>query len=130
MKKFALFLLAIILLSCGSTPPKNNASIHFERLEHNFGTLPYKVEAEYGFQFTNPGKNPLVILDVKTSCGCTIPEWPKKPIKLDGNGEIKIKYDAAFPGIFHKTIEVFYNGKDSPQTITIKGEVEFPEDLK
>ena len=130
MKRFALFLLAIILLSCGSTPPQNNASIHFEILEHNFGTLPYKVEAEYSFQFTNPGKNPLVILDVKTSCGCTIPEWPKKTIKLDGNGEIKIKYDAAFPGIFHKTIEVFYNGKDSPQTITIKGEVKFPEDLK
>jgi len=44
------------------------------------------------------------LCDVKTSCGCTIPEWPRKPVKPGAKGEIKVKYDAAFPGVFqHQT---------------------------
>lgn len=130
MKYFALTILVITLMSCSSTPPQNNAVVGFESLEHNFNSLPYKKEAEYNFQFTNPGKTPLVIFDVKTSCGCTIPDWTKKPINPGKNGEIKIKYDAAFPGVFHKTITIYYNGVGSPDTLTIKGEVDYPDYLE
>lgn len=130
MKYFTLIIFVITLFSCSFTPLQNNASLSFESLEHNFGVIPYKNEAEYNFKFSNSGKTPLIISDVKTSCGCTVPDWPKKPVKPGKSGEVKIKYDAAFPGVFHKTIEVFYNGKDSPQTLTIKGEVEYPEDLE
>ena len=42
--------------------------------------------------------------------------------------KIKITYDAAFPGVFHKTVEVFYSGASSPHNMEIKGEVEYPED--
>ncbi|WP_394368018.1 DUF1573 domain-containing protein [Flavobacterium undicola] len=70
---------------------------------------------------------PLLIKDVNTSCGCTVPEWYKGIIKPNKNGEIKIVYDAKYPGRFNKTITVFYNGKDSPINLTIKGEVPYPK---
>lgn len=118
----------VLFCACAPEIPRNDASIGFGKEKHDFGTIPYKKEATHLFEFTNPGKTPLIISDVKTSCGCTVPEWPKKPIKPGADGEIKIKYDAAFPGVFHKTVEVFYNGTGSPYNLEIKGEVEYPED--
>jgi hypothetical protein len=109
---------------------KNNALVHFENEDYNFSRLPYKTEAEYRFKFTNPGESPLLIQNVETSCGCTVPEWTKKPIKPGAGGEITIKYDAAYPGVFNKTISVYFNGEDSPSTLHIKGQVEYPDDLK
>jgi len=70
----------------------------------------------------------LIINEVKTSCGCTVPEWPKTPIRRGEKGLIKIKYDASSPGVFHKYVEVFYNGSGSPDSLEIKGEVEYPEE--
>ncbi len=120
----------VIAVSCSPTEIMRDAEINVSSKEHNFNSLPYKKEAEYSFQFTNPGKTPLLIFDVKTSCGCTVPEWTKKPIKPGKSGEIKIKYDAAFPGVFHKEILVYYNGQDSPVKLSIKGQVEYPDDLE
>ena len=116
--------------SCSPVISQDNALIDFEKKEHDFEELTYKKEAVYSFQFRNPGKSPLVIFDVKTSCGCTVPEWTKKLVKPGGAGEIKIKYDADLPGVFRKTIKVYFNGKDSPVKLTIKGKVTYPEDLK
>lgn len=128
MNKILLFLLLSIFCGCSATVNRSDASISFSETEHNFGTVPYQKEAAYSFSFSNPGKTNLIIYDVKTSCGCTIPEWTKKPLETAEAGEIGIKYDAAFPGVFHKTITVYYNGKESPVTLTIKGEVEYPEE--
>jgi len=128
MNKLFSSLLLFLLCSCLSTVPQNDAAISFSKEKHDFGTIPYKKEATYSFEFTNPGKTPLVIHDVKTSCGCTVPEWTKAPIRSGGTGQVKIKYDAAFPGVFHKTVEVFYNGPGSPHNLEIKGEVEYPTD--
>jgi len=69
----------------------------------------------------------LIISDVQTSCGCTVPEWTKEPLRSGKKGMLTIKYDAAFPGVFHKTVEVTYNGPDSPVSLEISGEVEYPE---
>jgi hypothetical protein len=87
--------------------------------------VPFKKEAACTFEFSNTGKSALVISDVKTSCGCTVPEWPQKPILPGEKGLLKIRYDAAFPGVFHKTVEVIYNGTGSPVTLEIYGEVEY-----
>jgi len=130
--KIILIAVAIgILHSCSSTTVHNNAKIEFTRNEINLSEIKYKQEnVVCSFQFTNLGKTPLIINDVKTSCGCTVPEWPKAPIRPGEKGLIKIKYDAAYPGVFHKTVEVFYNGSDSPLTLNIKGEVEYPDELE
>ena len=103
------------------------ATIHFEDPEFYFGTIPYKKEKIHRFQFLNPGESPIIVYDVKTSCGCAVPEWPRRPIKPKSGGEIVVKYDASSPGMFHKEIRVFYNGPESPAVLQIRGQVEYPE---
>lgn len=123
---FSLF----IFISCVSTPARNDAAIHFIGEEYDFGTLPYKKESDHIFKFTNPGKTPLIITSVETSCGCTAADWTKEPVKPGKSGQITVKYDAAFPGAFQKTITVHYNGEDSPVVLKIGGQVEYPKNLK
>jgi len=130
MKIFVILYLALVVASCSSTSVSNVASVNFEKIEYNFGVLRYGQVPIYNFKFTNQGDTPLFIQNVKTSCGCTVPQWPKKPIKPGGGGKITIKYDAAFPGAFNKTISVYFNGEGSPATLHIKGQVEYPDDLK
>lgn len=128
MNKLLTVLILFLLSACSPAVIRNDASIGFGKEKHDFGTLPYKKEVNHVFEFNNPGNTPLIISDVKTSCGCTVPEWPKNPIRPGEKGKIKIKYDAAYPGVFHKTVEVFYNGTGSPHSLEIKGEVDYPED--
>jgi hypothetical protein len=130
MKTFFLTILTLALLSCGHTVIKNDARIHFENKKHDFGKLSLKKEAQTSFQFTNSGSTPLVIFDVMTSCGCTVPEWTKSPVNPGDIGDIKIIYDADFPGAFHKTITVYYNGEASPETLSINGQVEYSKNLE
>lgn len=122
MKQLVLNFL-LFLFSCSSPITQNDAIIRFNGQKYDFGTIPLKKEVQYGFEFSNPGKTPLVINNVKTSCGCTIPEWPRKPIKPGAKGEIKFAYDTTSPGVFHKTITVYFNGKSSPVELKIKGKV-------
>jgi len=90
--------------------------------------LELNESANCTFKFSNPGNTPLIVYNVKTSCGCTVPEWTKVPVKPGKSGEIRITYETSQPGFFNKTITVFYNGKDSPQTLTIKGRMRFGGD--
>lgn len=130
MNKIVTLILVLLVCACTTAVMTNDAVIDFSKAEQDFGSIPYQKEASCSFQFSNPGETPLLILDVKTSCGCTVPEWTKKPVKPGSSGKIKIKYDADFPGVFHKTIKVYYNGKDSPKELSIKGEVAYPDDLE
>ena len=56
--------------------------IEFDTLSHNFGELEFNGDGDTEFIFTNTGRAPLIITHVKSTCGCTIPEWPKEPIVL------------------------------------------------
>ncbi len=128
MKNYLVRSLMLLLVACSARLTRNDANILFNEQEHNFGSLGYKKAMEYGFEFSNPGKTPLVISDVKTSCGCTVASWTKEPVKPGKSGTIKVRYDAAFPGVFQKEITVFYNGFGSPVILKIKGEVNYPDE--
>ncbi len=121
-----IFIILFFFFSCSNTVFNDNASISFNNMEHDFGTLEQKQKAEYAFEFSNPGKTPLVIQNVETSCGCTVPDWTKEPVKPGEKGKITIKYDTEYPGVFSKSITVYYNGKNSPMHLKIKGSVNFP----
>jgi len=103
---------------------RNDATIRFTDKKHDFGKIPLKKEATYSFEFLNTGKSPVVIYDVKTSCGCTTPKWTKALVAVGKTGNIIVRYDASYPGEFHKSILVKYNGPDSPEMLEIGGEVE------
>ncbi len=127
---FLSFALLILLSACSTPVIRNDALIGVNKEKHDFGTIAYKKEVACTFEFLNTGKSALIIYDVKTSCGCTIAEWTNAPIRPGNKGLLKIKYDAAFPGVFHKTVEISYNGVGSPVSLEINGEVEYPENIK
>lgn len=98
--------------------------IEFENITHNFGTIAQNSEAICVFKFTNAGKEPLVIENVRSSCGCTVPEWSKEPIKKKDSGEIVVQYNTNVATSFSKSITVYSNAKNNPVRLTITGIVE------
>ncbi|MFW5804308.1 MAG: DUF1573 domain-containing protein [bacterium] len=128
MNKTLIFFLLLYLLACDRSAKKlDYTSINFDKVSHDFGKIKYKKDVQFSFEFKNTGKTPLIISEVTTSCGCTVPQWTKQPVPPGKNGEIQINYDTSYPGIFSKTITVFYNGEDSPKVLAIKGSVKYPE---
>ena len=126
MKKLILtFSLSLFVFSLFSQSSK----IVFENSEHDFGEIQEKGgKVSYKFSFKNVGDEPLLILSVKPSCGCTTPNWSKNPIKPGEEGFIIAQYNPrGRPGVFRKSLNVVTNQsiKDKPNNIYIyiKGNV-------
>ena len=102
-------------------------SISFDTKTFNFDTILFKKKAEYKFNFINDGEKPLVIYDVKTSCGCTVANFPKQPVKKGKSGNIKVEYDTKRIGAFNKTIRVYTNTSTDAIVLKIKGFVKDPD---
>lgn len=108
---------------------KNNLPyILFKKTTHDYGTLEYGSDATYYFEFKNVGKKPLVITRCEPSCGCTVADWTKAPIKKNEKGFIKVRYNTTLIGPFAKTITVISNAQNSPVVLTVKGRVKKVED--
>jgi hypothetical protein len=90
---------------------------------HDFGSIVYGANGNVDFVYTNKGASPLVISDVKSTCGCTVPSWTKEPVAPGQKGTIQVKYNTALPGAFNKTIVVYSNANNSPVRVSIKGKV-------
>ena len=117
-----------ITFSCGSTDGHRSgtAEIKFEKTTHNFGAFSEnnpKVTCK--FKFTNTGNGPLVIHQAIASCGCTVPQYPKEPIKAGESGEITVTYNGAgkFPGHFRKSITLRTNAKQEVVRLYIEGDM-------
>lgn len=77
---------------------------------HDFGTLTPGDIVKHRFEYVNMGKDPLVIVNISTSCGCTIPEWTKEPVKAGEKGVITIQFTSEGQhGAFEKEISVQSN---------------------
>ena len=103
---------------------ENGPEIEFEKLIHDYGEVPYNGNGECEFRFTNTGNEPLILQKPKSSCGCTVPTWPKEPI-LPGESEvIKVTYRTTKVGAINKTITVTSNAKvNATVVLRIKGTV-------
>jgi hypothetical protein len=99
----------------------------FKYTDHNFGNVESGSDVSYDFEFINTGKEPLVINNVSTSCGCTTPSWPREPIPSKGRATIKVRYDSNRIGNFSKTITVYSNSTNSPVVLSIKGSVQYKQ---
>lgn len=95
----------------------------FERETIDYGKIEKGSEGTRTFVFTNIGKAPIIIKDIKTSCGCTIPEKPTKPIMPGETAEIKVSYDTKLLGRFSKVLTIFSNAKTKIKRIKVKGAV-------
>jgi hypothetical protein len=89
----------------------------------DYGTIEHNANGEREFKFVNKGKEPLIITNCQGSCGCTVPTWPKEPIKPGATSAIKVKYATDRVGAFEKTVTVSSNAKTPSKVIRIKGVV-------
>lgn len=99
-------------------------TISFDNTVLDYGTIKPGSDGNRVFVVKNTGDKPLIISNVKPSCGCTTPEWSKEPILPGKTGQIKVHYNTT-PGPFQKMIEVFTNDPvNSRSVIHIKGNVD------
>ncbi|GAA4445714.1 DUF1573 domain-containing protein [Ravibacter arvi] len=96
----------------------------FKEETHNFGKIPQGTPVSTDFVFTNTGSTPIILSEVKATCGCTTPEYTKAPVAPGKTGTIKAVFNAAAPGPFNKSITVTSNAETPTITLFLKGEVE------
>lgn len=124
---YIMFFCSVNAFSQVQVVPADSANapvITFLSTSHDFGSLKKGDKAEFAFEFRNTGKNELVINAVSASCGCTVAEYPKKPVRKNKKAAIKVKYNTSSTGSFQKTVTVNSNASNSPVKLTIKGSVE------
>lgn len=93
----------------------------FERTEHDFGKINAGDKVTYTFNFTNTGAADLVISNAVGSCGCTVPEYPKEPVKPGASGKIKVTFNSTGKsGNQQKTVTISTNTQAGKELLTIK----------
>lgn len=108
----------------GVTNLLSSQTISFDKTTIDYGNIAMKSDGHQIFTFKNTGDKPLILSNVKASCGCTIPEWEKSPILPGKTGKIKVGYDTNIKGNFRKSIEVYSNDPKKGRTILfIQGNV-------
>ncbi len=107
-----------------SLPVHTKASIAYDSAFYDFGTVKQGVVVKRTFYFTNTGADSLVISDVKVTCGCTVPEWPKVPIAPGGKGEIKVEFNTADKeGRQLRILRVVANTEPTETMLQLGGEI-------
>tara|TARA_B110000238_G_C15908866_1_gene345354 strand:+ start:53 stop:523 length:471 start_codon:yes stop_codon:yes gene_type:complete len=103
---------------------KGTASISFDKQVYDFGTVKEGDFVETVFKVTNSGKTDLVITNATATCGCTVPVWPKAPIKPGETGDVKVKFNTSGkPNRQQKTVTLTTNTEAGREMLTIKGMV-------
>lgn len=122
MKKF-IAIAIFIVAGIGTVMAQEKAKIEFKTETIEYGEIEKGSDGVRVFEFTNTGNAPLVIANVTSSCGCTIPKKPEDPIKPGETGEIQVKYNTKLVGPIRKTITVYSNAEESTKSLKIKGRV-------
>ena len=122
MMKKTVLMLFVGFLSLG-VYAQETAKIEFKSETVDYGEIAKGSDGIRVFEFTNTGSAPLVISDVKSSCGCTIPKKPEGPILPGKTGEIQVKYDTKRVGPIRKAITVTSNADTPTKVLKIKGTV-------
>ena len=128
MKKILLMMTLLIgtLSFAFAQSGQKQAEIKFDKLTHNFGTITDKDPVQKcTFTFTNVGNAPLVINQAVASCGCTVPQYSKKPIMPGEKGSITVTFNSRgqFPSHFKKTVTVRSNGKIEMTRLYVEGTI-------
>lgn len=94
--------------------------IEFDKKEHDFGEIEAKTPVETTFNYKNTGEAPLVITDIKSSCGCTVPQdWSRAPLLPGESGKFSVKFNGSGSNKVSKTITVTANTEKGSETVRI-----------
>lgn len=103
--------------------PASGAVLEWKATEQNVGEIPQGTPKQVVFEFTNTGTAPLIIANVRTSCGCTASDWKREPILPGQSSEIKATYNAAGIGNFSKTVTIMSNASTPSVVLKLQGTV-------
>ncbi len=128
MKKLNVIGLSLFLVfSCTSKneqlAKKSGQEIYFEQSTYDFGEIAEDSDTVFFVSFKNIGKKAIIINRVRSTCGCTIPSWPKEPVEPATGGNIEVKYNTSLTGPFMKSVYVYSSAGNSPVKLTVKGKV-------
>jgi hypothetical protein len=127
--------LATGLISCSRKSPEitpelleKPGAFRFDTTVYDFGEIIQGQKVRHIFKFKNVGEGDLVISDAKTSCGCTVSEYPQKPIPPGGEGEVVVEFDSENKqGQVSKTVTLFANTIPNETELKIKGTIKLPQ---
>ncbi len=117
MRTIVLLFVAVCLMAVTA----NAQEFQFETASIDYGKINKGDNGFRVFEFTNIGDAPLIIKNIKSTCGCTVPKKPEKPIMPGEKGQIEVSYDTKRVGGFSKAITIISNAKTSRKMLKIKG---------
>ena len=120
----ALFCLGLLSVQAqtapAAAPNPNGAQITFDESSHDFGDIVQGQVVNYTFSFKNTGKEPLILSNVMTTCGCTASTWPKEPIAPGKKAEIVASFNSTGKsGKQNKVITVLSNAVNNSAQVSI-----------
>ena len=108
----------------GKVDKESLPKFEFKETEHDFGTIMQGEIVSYAFRFKNVGRSDLLISNARATCGCTVPEYPKKPIKPGDEGKILVTFNTSNrKGMQNKSITITSNTQPNFTTLRIKAKV-------
>lgn len=120
------FLLCLLTYSNAFSQDKSDAKVgvfDFETETIDYGTINKNDDGNKTFVFVNKGNAPIIISNIKSSCGCTASSFSKKPILPGEKSEIKVRYATSRVGPFSKTITILSNAGQTKKQLKVKGKV-------
>lgn len=148
LKFFLILMISSLVISCGNSSdskldtglvnnpksadgklkPYEKPRISFSKTEHDFGNVIKGEMVKTSFKFTNIGKADLLISKVATSCGCTVADYTKKPVRPGKSGKVEILFNTkGKTGHQNKTVTVMSNATSSRTTLRVKANIVQPE---
>lgn len=150
MKQGFFYIPLVLIMACSSGPEPigtdliNNPNtaaetevntempvITFEEESFDFGDISQGEKVQHVFKFKNTGESDLIISSAVGSCGCTVPSYPKEPVKPGDEGEINVIFDSnGKQGAQHKRVTIVANTNPNKTMIAIMANILVPETIK
>jgi len=146
MKNILFLLSFFFLFACGDDPfskvksenvekasvrdnsPSKFPVMNFNKTTHDFGVIQNGTPVETVFSYTNTGEAPLVITDIKSTCGCTVPkDWSREPLNPGESSQFNVKFDGKGANKTSKTVIVTANTQTGRETVKITAFINNPE---
>ncbi len=119
------------ITASGKKASGNLPVMEFEQTKHDFGMMVQGEKLSYTFKFTNNGGSDLIISDASSTCGCTIPDFSKAPVKPGDKGKVEVIFNSAGKtGTVSKTVRLLTNAQPNTVELEITAEVYVPESKK
>ncbi len=117
---FCLLVVGFVAFSQEDSEPVSGPKIYFAETSFDFGEITQGDKVEHIFEFENTGNEPLILTDVRTTCGCTAPEWPREPVIPGTKAQVRVVFNSTGKiGIQNKVITIMSNAVNSPARVKI-----------